>query len=71
MVLHVASIQSDSITMRRLKLYLRVCEQMVCDMGLLLQVYSAFRGNGGERRLKQEVAGAMAQHAVTRGSSRV
>ena len=38
---------------------------------LLPQVYSAFRGNGGERRLKQEVAGAMAQHAVTHGTSRV
>lgn len=25
-----------------------------------MQVYSAFRGNGGDRRLKQEVAGVVA-----------
>ncbi|CAK0783815.1 hypothetical protein CVIRNUC_007015 [Coccomyxa viridis] len=37
----------------------------------LKMVYSAFRGNGGERRLKQEVAGAMASHAATHASSRV
>lgn len=37
----------------------------------VLQVYSAFRGNGGERRLKQEVAGMAASHAVAHGSSRV
>ena len=37
----------------------------------MVQVYSAFRGNGGERRLKQEVAGAMASHAATHASSRV
>jgi hypothetical protein len=35
------------------------------------QVYSAFRGNGGDRRLKQEVAGAMASHAAAGAATRV
>ena len=35
------------------------------------QVYGAFRGNGADRRLKQEVAGVVAGHAARGAATRV
>ncbi len=37
----------------------------------LKAVYGAFRGGGGDRRLKQEVASTMAGHAATQAAARV
>lgn len=49
--------------------YRRVISADVWWVGV--QVYSAFRGGGGERRLKQEVAGAVATQAARGATSRV
>jgi hypothetical protein len=39
--------------------------------GCCVQVYGAFRGNGADRRLKQEVAGVVAGHAARGAAARV
>ena len=48
-----------------------ICWWILSIMHCWEQVYQAFRGNGGDRRLKQEVAGAVATHAARGAATRV